>query len=177
LKIIPISGKSGSGKDTVAAIMANCLRADGQRVLVTHYADAVKFVCTQFFDWNGEKDEYGRRLLQTVGTDVVRAKDPDFWVRFLSEIFAMFQDRWDVILIPDCRFPNEIGYLRKRGYDVTHLHVVRPNNPNALTGNTAAHISEAALDAICPDAYLINNGTMEELEWLTANWLLSTGIL
>ncbi len=41
----------------------------GYKVLIAHYADLVKYVAKTFFEWNGEKDEYGRSLLQHIGTE------------------------------------------------------------------------------------------------------------
>ena len=44
LKIICITGKAGSGKDTVAQIMRKSMEQAGHTVLVIHFADQVKFV-------------------------------------------------------------------------------------------------------------------------------------
>ena len=56
----------------------------GERVLITHYADLLKFICTSYFGWNGLKDEDGRHLLQYVGTEVIRYKNPSLWVDFVA---------------------------------------------------------------------------------------------
>ena len=64
MKIICISGKAQNGKDTTATIMAEVLKAHGSRVLVAHYGDMVKYVGKTCCDWDGEKDEKGRTLLQ-----------------------------------------------------------------------------------------------------------------
>ena len=72
MKVICISAKAQHGKDTVANFMKECLEAKEKRVLVTHYADLVKYGCKTFFNWDGQKDEKGRALLQYVGTDIVR---------------------------------------------------------------------------------------------------------
>ena len=74
-KIICISGKAQHGKDTTATILSAALEDRGNKVLTFHYADLLKYLCRQYFNWNGEKDEAGRTLLQHVGTDVVRAKE------------------------------------------------------------------------------------------------------
>ena len=50
MKIICISGKAGHGKDELASVMRRALEADGYSVLITHYADLLKFVCRQYFD-------------------------------------------------------------------------------------------------------------------------------
>lgn len=114
-------------------------------VLVAHYGDLVKYVCKTFFGWNGEKDEYGRTLLQKVGTDAIRAKRPDYWVSFVADIMSFFPGEWDYVLIPDCRFPNEVDYIRNTGFSTVHLRVVRDGFVSPLTPEQQAHPSELEL--------------------------------
>ena len=95
MKVILVSGKAQNGKDTVAQIMATSLKSDGKHVLVTHYADLLKFICKNYFGWNGEKDEAGRRMLQYVGTDVIRNQNPSLWVDFLALMLKYFHENWD----------------------------------------------------------------------------------
>ena len=56
-KVILISGKAQNGKDTVANILREVLHENGERVLVTHYADLLKYICRNYFEWDGKKDE------------------------------------------------------------------------------------------------------------------------
>ena len=152
-------------------MLKEALEADGYRVLITHYADLLKYVCKQFFGWDGVKDERGRSILQYVGTDVVRKQAPDFWVGFVSSILKLFYNNWDFVLIPDCRFPNEIQKLKSEGFDVTHLRVVREDFNNGLTEEQKQHPSETALDYVKPDAYIMNGGTMKDLRCAVSDWL------
>ena len=68
MQVIVISGKAQHGKDTTAGFLKDALEADGYPVLIAHYGDLVKYVCKMYLGWNGEKDEYGRSLLQYAGT-------------------------------------------------------------------------------------------------------------
>ena len=174
MKIICISGKAQHGKDTTASILKEKLEADGYNVLITHYADLLKYICKTFFDWNGEKDEYGRHLLQYVGTDIIRAKNPDYWVSFVGGVLDMFIDNWDYVVIPDCRFPNELDYLKERGFDVTHLRVVRTGFESPLTEEQRNHPSETALDQCQPDRYIKNDGSISDLHREIAGWIMDT---
>ena len=108
MKVVCISGKAQHGKDTTAGMMKTALESMGHTVLIAHYGDLVKYVCRTFFGWNGEKDAYGRSLLQKVGTDIVREQRPNYWVDFVKDMLSMFPNEWDFVLIPDSRFPNEI---------------------------------------------------------------------
>lgn len=171
MKVIAISGHAQNGKDTVASILSEQLVDRGEKVLVAHYADLLKYICRTFFGWDGNKDEHGRHILQYVGTDVIRQKMPDYWVDFIISILDLFSDNWDYVLIPDSRFPNEIDKLKRSGFDVEHLRVVRPNFVSPLTAEQQRHPSETALDDVEPDRYIINNGTLEALRMLINDYI------
>lgn len=171
MNVICISGKAQHGKDTSANLLREELEAQGKSVLVAHYADLLKYLCRSFFHWNGEKDDTGRRLLQYVGTDIVRKKRPDFWVGFLVDVLTLFPDEWDYVLIPDCRFPNEIEAMRNAGFDVTHLRIVRPNFESPLSEEQQKHPSETALDGYPADRTILNNGTIQDLRAKLSEWL------
>ena len=73
MKVIAISGKAESGKDTIAKEIKYLLEEQNYKVMIIHFADVLKFVCRQYFDWNGEKDELGRRFITKI-RDRVRKK-------------------------------------------------------------------------------------------------------
>lgn len=172
VKVITISGKAQNGKDTTAGLLKAALEADGYKVLITHYADLLKYICKQFFGWDGQKDDAGRHILQYVGTDIIRQKHPDYWVGFVTSILELFPNEWDYVLIPDCRFPNEIDYLKEAGMDTVNLRVVRKNFKSPLTPEQQAHPSETALDDVEPDYYITNNGSMTDLKRNVIDWLV-----
>lgn len=161
-KVIVISGKAGAGKDTFGHMLELDLTRCGFNVLTTHYADLLKYMCRTLFGWDGMKDEAGRSLLQYVGTDVIRKQEPDFWVGFVAKVLELFPNEWDYVIIPDCRFPNEIQYMKDRGFDVIHIQIIRPDN-NILTDAQSQHASETALDDVKPDYVIVNDGTTEKL--------------
>lgn len=170
MKVILISGKAQHGKDTVADMICRRLRGDNHKVLVTHYADLLKFICAFYFGWDGIKDENGRRLLQYVGTDVVREKNPSLWVDFVSTMLTYFNGNWDYVIIPDCRFPNEVSRMAER-FDTVYIRVERPNFVSNLTPEQLAHPSETALDDYEPDYRFINNSSKSELLAKVSMWI------
>ena len=159
MRVICISGKAGHGKDYFASLVQKELEDAGYSVMVTHYGDLTKYICSHYFDWNGEKDEYGRRLLQHIGTDVVRAYDENFWVNHIFHILQMFTNQWDFVMLPDTRFPNEIDVLKERGLNVTSVRVNRPNFFSNLTAEQLLHSSETSLDSYSFDHVIYNDGT------------------
>lgn len=161
MKVITISAKAQHGKDYTASLLKEHLEDMGYSVLVCHYADLLKYICKQFFGWNGEKNVEGRTLLQRVGTEGIRSVKPNYWVDFIKDILEFFPDEWDCVIIPDTRFPNEIEWLKDDGYDLTTVRVVRPNFENSLTEEQRLHPSEVALDHYRFDYELVNDGTPE----------------
>lgn len=162
MKVLCISGKAQSGKDTSASIIASILSEKNISYVTIHYADLLKYICKTYFNWNGEKDEIGRTLLQYVGTDIVRKSNPNFWVNFVKDFLQMFKSKWDFVLIPDARFPNEIEIM-KDVFETYHLRVVRDNFDDKLDDNQRKHASEIALDSYPYDFLVNNNSTKEHL--------------
>lgn len=170
MRIILIAGKARAGKDSVAKFLEQRLRVDGKTVLVTHYADLLKFICRRYCGWNGQKDRQGRSILQHIGTDVIRKREPDFWVDFVVKMLRLFDGRWEYVIIPDCRFPNELEVMR-RNFPTIFLKVRRNNARDDMTGRQRSHASETALDDIKPDFYIENNGTLIELNNRVNEWI------
>lgn len=165
MKVICICGKAESGKDTVAKIAQDYIEnINGRRVLIAHYGDLVKYICKTFFGWDGIKDEKGRWMLQYIGTDKIRSISPDYWADFLVNVIQMFNNMWDYVLIPDCRFPNEYEIYEPYGIDAELWRVERPNHKSRLTKKQLEHISETALDNYNYDFKIINDGTIDDLK-------------
>lgn len=162
-KIILVSGHAQNGKDTLAEAIKHEYEHHGASVKAVHFADLLKFICRTYFGWNGEKDAEGRRILQYVGTDLVRMRKPDYWVDFVGDFLELFGENLDYVIIPDCRFPNEVTKLAERGFDTVHVRVIRDNFDNRLTEEQKNHPSETALDNFPADIYIHNNGTLDDL--------------
>lgn len=150
-EVILISGKARHGKDTAARVLKRCALMNNKTALIIRYADILKYVCKEYFGWNGKKDSKGRTLLQQVGTELVRVNNPDAWVNCVIELVKGFGNKFDYILIPDTRFPNEIEAWKDTGFKYTSLRVDRYNEDmtlfdNGLTEEQKNHLSEIALD-------------------------------
>lgn len=168
-KIICISGKARHGKDTAAEIFQKELTKRDKSAIVVHYADLLKFICRTYFNWDGNKDESGRTLLQRVGTEVVREQVPDYWVDFVIGLVKLFPNEWDYIIIPDTRFPNELYKWKEEGYDSIHVRVQRNNFVSPLTEEQQNHRSEIALDNEPYNILLVNDGTIKDFSEKISN--------
>lgn len=164
MKIITVSAKAQHGKDYTANLLKDKLESLGYSVLICHYADLLKYICKQFFGWDGKKNEEGRTLLQKVGTEGVRKVKPDYWVNFIKDMLTFFPHEWDYVIIPDTRFPNEIESLVIDGFNVVTVRVNRPNFENNLTEEQRHHASETALDGYLFNYEIINDGTPEGMK-------------
>lgn len=104
--------------------------------------------------WHTSKEcPEARRLLQTIGTDGVRAHlGADAWVR----AFELARDRRADTVAPDVRFPNEADHIRRHGGIV--IRIDRPG-----FGPVNGHVSEA-VDTIAVDAVVVNDGTIDQLQ-------------
>lgn len=160
MKIICISAKAQHGKDTAAAILKNHVEANGKKAIIIHYADLLKFICKQFFGWDGNKDEQGRTILQYIGTDVVGTKKPEYWAEWVVSFLKLFEDEWDYVFIPDCRYPVEID-VTGSAFQTWLIRVVRPNFENGLTTEQQQHPSETAMDNYLFDVTILNDGDLE----------------
>ncbi len=171
MKILTISGKAESGKDLSASILKDLLEQNNKKVLILHYSDYLKFICKEYFNWSGKKDVAGRGILQYVGTEIVRTKNPDFWVEIIINFIDMFQENFDYFIIPDTRFPNEVNNLIEHGFNVITIHLNRINHENSLTVEQRNHLSETALDDSFFDKELYIEEGINNLENLLVDFI------
>ena len=164
MRIIGIAGKAESGKTTFANILKEELELQHKRVLLINYGDFVKFICTKYYNWNGEKDEKGRALLQHIGTEQGRlAVNENIWVDMVINTVMVASRDYDIAIIGDCRFPNEFERWNEHGIDIYKIKIERNNYVNHLTEQQKHHQSETALDNYKKCVIVTNDGTLKDL--------------
>lgn len=174
--IISITGKIGSGKDTIADIIMQYTpyhdweikKFAGKLKVIAEILSGVPKI--NFEDQEFKKQDMGpewgmtyRDLLQKLGTEAMRnGLHENVWVNalFADYHFNIEEDEqmpnW---LITDCRFPNELEAV-KTHKGIT-IKVIRDS------GNTigTTHASETALDDYTEWDYVVdNNGSIEDLK-------------
>jgi len=162
-RIISLSGEARHGKDSSVKIIEEILSKQNKKYLHMAYGNLVKHICEQYYNWDGRKDEWGRTLLQMIGTDKIRSKEPNYWVDFIINLVKIIGEDYDYILISDCRFPNELNRWTEEGYTIIPIHVKRLNFDNGLTEEQKNHSSETALNNYTFDYYL-QAENLDELE-------------
>lgn len=133
-------GVMGSGKDHRAKLTGH-MRIDFKDELVDMCSDVVGWDIRQEYDWfkgaivgfrkpanlwgeamarsemNGILADHpdtltGRKLLQRLGTEAMRKRDPDYWVKqWTAKVCAS----GGPVATADCRFPNEVDAVARLG--------------------------------------------------------------
>mgnify|MGYP000844963869 CR=1 FL=1 len=172
-KIVCVCGHAQNGKDTFASMSKEILTAKGKSVLIVHYADYLKFIAKTYFDWDGQKNEKGRSLLQWLGTDKIRAINNDFWVTAVTNLIEVLKDDYDYFFIPDCRFPNEVNYLiTKFGIDkIILVKIHRKDFISPLTKEQQEHPSETSLDNYPANYYIEVGEGLDKVKQEVKNFL------
>lgn len=157
MRVIMLTGKARNGKDTTADIIQEYLQSQGKKVVRKAYGDYVKEICKTYANWDGNKDEHGRHILQQVGTDIVREKLglSDLWVdHVVNELLIAQEFGYDYAIITDVRFKNE-AYIPKIMFDDTvTIRVERIGFKSNLTEEQLQHKSETELDNSTPDIHI-----------------------
>lgn len=182
MAIILISGKAGCGKDTAADHMVDVLNKNNQKTMKIAFANYLKFLAKQYFNWNGEKDDTGRTLLQQLGTDVVRNQyNRDFWVNNVVDIIEVAKNFFDYqhFIISDWRFENEFSFIETvlGHFRIIKMRIERPQYDKILNKEQENHPSEKALDDFEFDYILINNGGLEDYANQLTYFLNKEGLL
>jgi hypothetical protein len=176
--IIGLVGFIGAGKGTVRDIL---VREHGYHGFA--FADALKDAVSTIFTWPRgllEGDSNASRafrervdpwwshklgyevtprlILQKMGTEACRHGIADnIWIAALEKRIHGYED----VVISDCRFPNELDFVRSAGGII-----VQVNRGNAPTKEELSkmHVSETSWNYIVPDYIVDNDGTLQELK-------------
>jgi len=169
--LIGLSGKRGSGKDTVARLLQ---RLQPERNWhIRSFGDAIKTVCAAlagedvapYYSQTGKAEllsVFGRtrgEMLQQVG-QALRVWEPNIWVNsFFSQLPSNA-----FVLVPDVRYPSEADPILARGGLMLRVE----GDPLQQRGDGTRddnHPSETVMDAYTRfDAVIYNNGSMADLE-------------
>jgi hypothetical protein len=178
--IIGLSGYARSGKDTVAKVLIDnygftrVAFADKIRemlldinpyvgVLGMHQTTLVLSDLIAKHGWEHAKSNPEvRRLLQELGVSARHHLGDDVWINAALNTPAESEN----LVITDVRFMNEADAIKRRGGQV--WRVMRPG-----VKPVNSHISEKDLDAYSFDGFILNDGSIEDLEAKVLNLIPS----
>ncbi len=166
MKVIGFTAKVGGGKDTAGRLITEALEEKGYTVTKLSFAKYLKDICTMMFGWDRERLEHDfdykegdtlddgspdpacealgktrRVVMQELGTEAMRlGLHPDVWIIALRlAILRGEYDEYDYGLLTDCRFINELQFVRD--LDGTLIQLQRHGEQSTLTDQTQ-HVSE-----------------------------------
>ena len=169
MRIIGIAGKSGSGKNTVAAVLAAELIDHGHTVKLDAFSVPIKDLVRRETAMRLVDKTASRNRMQEIGS-VMRRSDPNYYLNSLigrnnldAHLWENFADAWkpaDFLILSDLRFPSEAEFCGRHGvvWLVERARVL-------LSGPVAAHESEHALTMLDEhvDYVIINDGSLGDL--------------
>ena len=136
-----------------------------KKAIKIQISSCIKEYAKNIINWDGKEESKPREFLQYLGTDIIRKKiDPLFFIRRIIEDIKVYSYYFDVIIVSDVRFKNEIESIKKSFSSVYSIHITRPNYDNHLTIEQKNHPLETDLDDYHEFDYeIINDATIEDL--------------
>ena len=128
--IVGIAGYARTGKDTFGSILIKELKNAGLSAkklsLAFELKSALDSFLTQKFDISAftedpKEKNFIRPLLICYGTDLMRKKDPKYWIKKLQKTIDINNNHGIISVVSDIRFVNEADWLKDNGGILTHL--------------------------------------------------------
>lgn len=170
---IALIGLKRSGKDTFADIACKEFG-----FVPIAFADELKKTAQHLFPDEFANNNKPVELLQWMG-QTMRERDAEIWIKLLDRklenfsIMDTFYDQTSNIIVTDCRYPNEVKYLRSQGFLIVQIvvdfmEICRrcAETESDFKFEFMAHESESmALNTTeYADIFIENNGAKEEYE-------------
>lgn len=165
MKLIGLTGKARSGKDTIAAYLWHS--AGFTRIA---FADPLKLAAQNIFGltdgqtWDDELKEVvidriglsPRQIFQKLGNTMRNVFGEDVWVKRWLIGYDLFKDSDDIVAT-DVRFDNEAELVRSLGGIIVEVR-----RGTGLVGSTGDDVSEHGIGTL-PDVIIENDGTLDDL--------------
>ena len=163
--IFCIGGKARSGKSLVCNYLKELYLNKGIKVLVSPYTKYLKKYIEEITEIEIDDNNKPRALLQNISSDIIKGKlgYKDFFINRQLEDLSIYKYFFDVVIIPDVRFPREIEEIKKHFSNVISIGVKRDNFDNGLTIDEKNDITEIALDNYNDFDYVIDNNSDKNL--------------
>lgn len=178
MKIIALSGKKQSGKDTVFQVAKDIFLLNNKgkttygspvRVGRVAFGDAIKYEVSEVtgfrVDHIEEHKEEFRTLLQVWGSDFRRHFfGESYWLNKMDEVITKNEDKIDIMFITDLRFKNEAEYVKSKGGQI--IRVQRRMVIHSLSDMESldTHASENDMDSYNEfDYWLVNDKDRKDI--------------
>lgn len=168
MKIIGLSGRKRSGKDTVYSIIQE--EAAHRQPHRVAFADPLKEEVSALLnvpvaDLEADKARF-RGILQWWGTEWRRGQNPNYWIDLTRARIRALRGSTGMVVVTDVRFPNEAELIESMGGTVVRI--------SRLEADTVVdpHSSEVVMDSYPFRHVIRNTGTLDELRQAVRSFLL-----
>lgn len=175
-RLIGISGRKRSGKDTVGTMIYRLEAA----TVVLAFATKIKEICKDVYDFSHEQ-VYGdlkevpdpryprpdgtcltpREAMERLGTEWGRTCYPDTWSAKGIRLAKQYLDQGESVVLTDCRFVSEERAIIGAGGEVWQVHRKVADDVPA-THRAESEMSTPEFQGMVKH-HLNNDGTMEDL--------------
>lgn len=164
--IFLISGRARNGKGTVSKLLKEKLEEKNFKVCEIQVMRTLKGYLKDYFDWDGTEETKPRKMLQQIGTDIIREKmnKEYFHIDRLTEDIEILSNFFNVFIVNDIRLPIEIETIKERFNNVISVNVTREGYVSPLETSEQVHITELALNNYEKFDYEIVNKSLNDLE-------------
>lgn len=160
--IFTMSGKAGSGKDTIGEMFRVYCKSINLEPFTLAFADQLKDHCRRNFNYVDKTND--RHILQEFGQKV-RDLEPNFWALQVYHTIDRLKDMFDVFIITDCRYENEKSLFPYNVcYPIVNVYIKRDVESN-LSEDEYNHESEKMAENFDENQYhfvIDNNGSIED---------------
>lgn len=171
--LLGVAGGFGSGKSEVINIIKNIHGAN--KVTNIKFAQPLydlQRMIQEYLDLPRKKD---RSLLQLLGTEWGRKKNPDIWVEMFLKNVEKYKGFYDVIICDDLRYINEFNALKDRGFILAKINrPVQDRLPYLYEGDEK-HSSENDLSEVTDseyDYFIENNSTYDDFVYVVSEMFM-----
>lgn len=165
MKLYLICGKARAGKDTFAKLIKQEEEKNSKKVCILKLTAPLYSWAKDYFNYDKEKDEKPRELLQTLGYDILqlKLKKKDFLLDYLITTIEVLDNYYDVGLITDGRLVHEIEVLKEKYPNIKTILLTNKKD-NKLTNKEKNHQTEIDLDDYKDFDYIVENKDMKSLK-------------
>lgn len=161
-KIYILTGKAGSGKNVAASIIKEYYELNNIKTIELAYASYLKEYIKKITNWDGNEQTKPRELLQQLGVELIKNNiKKNLLIERITDDIKVYSYFFDVIIITDARFEEEIEEIKKISDKVTVINI--EGKENNLTEQQKKHITETALNDYNKYDYKIKNKESKEI--------------
>jgi hypothetical protein len=186
---IAISGHAGSGKNTVASLIAeDILHLKQEQYQISAFANKIKELITSLFPGCSQESLYGSselrqnkitsQLNEIINTEATyrqvaldmgklgRSYNSSFWVAQLALEYFKLPEQLTMYAVADLRFCEEYNWLKSQGF-----MLCRVKRDNLIKVNDISETEQEKLSDDMFDVVIDNNSTVAELKEKLTNAL------